>query len=317
MKETVGAVIATYNGEKYVDQQLMSIINQDRKPDLIVISDGGSSDRTVEICREILSSSEIKYIILTSDTQLSVPINFGKAIENCCCDYIFLSDQDDYWVKDKISVTLEAMANNDVCMAFTNATITDGALNHKGTTLWDTIGFKPEDEITVFEKNDFDFIHELIRHNIVTGMTICLTSDLRDVVLPISSNAIHDKWISMLAIFTGNIVAINQELVLYRQHGNNAVGTQRNLRKSLNNKRSYLDRLIQREKMISELFERIEGIDYPEFLVNYKMYLRKRIEFLRGTTNFFSAVRLLNEYKKNEYKPLEIMIKDYIVRVSK
>ena len=160
MKETVGAVIATYNGEKYVDQQLMSIINQDRKPDLIVISDGGSSDRTVEICREILSSSEIKYIILTSDTQLSVPINFGKAIENCCCDYIFLSDQDDYWVKDKISVTLKAMANNDVCMAFTNATITDGALNHKGTTLWDTIGFKPEDEITVFEKNDFDFSEE-------------------------------------------------------------------------------------------------------------------------------------------------------------
>ena len=132
MSNTIGVVLATYNGELYVEQQLRSIIGQTKKPTMIIVSDGGSTDRTIEVCSAVLEDSGISSNILVSDTQLSAAANFEKALNHCDCDIIFFSDQDDVWMPNKIELLTQAMEKNDCCLAFANAFITDSSLKQNG-----------------------------------------------------------------------------------------------------------------------------------------------------------------------------------------
>ena len=319
MNATIGVVVATYNGEKYIEEQLLSIIKQTLKPDLIVISDGNSSDDTVKVCKKVQEKSGIDFKLLTSDKQLSVPVNFNKALENCDCDFIFFSDQDDYWVEDKIEITIGFIQRTNSCMAFSNAILTNQYLEKSEIQLWNSIGFNQKEEITVYKKGDRIFINELIKHNVVTGMTTCITAALRKYILPLSESAIHDKWISLLAIYYGNVVAINKDLVLYRQHSNNAVGTERSIKKSLKNRKHYIDKLKNRRCMIEELKNRIDTREPLEEsdLTQYLSFLNRRIEFVHKEERFFFIIYFAKDYFRYEYRPMEILIKDLIVRINK
>lgn len=316
MHKKVGVIVAAYNGQNYIKKQLESIVNQTVKPDLIVISDAGSKDRTVSICKSFLSDSGIAFKILTSEEQLSVQLNFNKALQNCECDYIFFSDQDDFWKKNKIEITLNNMRKVNACMGFSNAFITDSRLIPNGKSLWDTIGFNPDDNITVYDKQDINLINELIKHNIVTGMTMCITSELREFVLPLFKNAIHDKWIAMLAAHFGTVVAINEKLVLYRQHGNNVVGTKRSIKKSLENKKRYIHNIEERLEMIKAIKGKIRQPDYMSKFDfdKYIAYLILRTDFVKRNIGFTSLIKIIKYYQTYEYNAVEIIVKDLIVR---
>ena len=246
-----------------------------------------------------------------------MPQNFDKALQNCECDYVFFADQDDYWEKNKIKTIIHYLKSENACMAFSNAMITDGELNPVGVSLWKTVGFDPSEKITVYTKQDKRFVDELIKHNVVTGMTMCITSELRSFVLPLFSKGIHDKWLSLLAAYFGRIVAVNQKLVLYRQHGSNVVGTKRSLKRSLKNKKDYIHKIEERHEMINKLAEKISGEEKktPFNFDIYIDYLSRRERYVKSENSIFSFFKLIKNYCMYEYKPLEIMIKDIIVRL--
>lgn len=315
MKSHIGIILATYNGAKYVKEQLNSIINQSVKPDLIVISDGGSQDQTVCICENTLEKSGISYIILTSNCQLSVKDNFEKGLMNCCTDYIFFSDQDDLWLPNKIEDFMEVFYGEQADLIFCNAYITDSVLNKKRKNLWESIGYKPDSEKKIYENGDLKFLNELFKHNVVTGMCMAINSRIVNKILPLSEYAIHDVWIAHLTNIFGKIVAINRCEVLYRQHDNNVIGAKFNPRNSFNNRNKYYRRIKRRIYFMKEIKYRCADETFVKRYDKYISYLQSRIEFLERKIPIFSIVKYIGNYRLYEKKWCQILAKDWFVRL--
>ena len=318
MSQTIGVVVATYNGEKYISEQLDSIINQTRQPDVIVISDGGSTDSTLDVCESVLKESGIDYKLLKSSKKLSVKDNFQKGFINCDAEFIFFSDQDDFWLPHKIELTMKYLSQENVVMAFTNATIVDQNLNPMGNNLWSSISFDQKGT-KIFDQLDKKYLQEICKHNIVTGMCLGVRSSLKSTLLPFSENGIHDVWIAHLAITKGKVAAINEETVLYRQHGNNVVGSTTNLQKSLSHANGYFDRLVARISFINDVETRIGDIEasYIAYYELYKKHLIDRKQFIIREKNPFFYLTRLNSYRLFENKYFQIFLKDLIVSLRK
>lgn len=317
---TIGVVIATYNGEKYIKEQLNSICNQTQKPNSIIVSDGGSQDNTVNACKKLLENyNDINWNVLESNKQLGITENFEKGLLQCDCDYIFFSDQDDVWKLNKIEIIVQLMNEYNVDVVFTNASITDEKLVKKGN-LWNSIGYSQTNKITVYESNDFVLINELLKHNIATGMTMCINKNIVPLICPFCKGSLHDSWIMMVGALSGKIVGFNKEMVFYRQHGNNSVGTSTGILRKIKNRKYYFEKMEQRYEMINELLVRCDTFinDQIRFtILKYNEYLKFRIEFVKNKRNLFWAIMNGNLYRLYEYNFGEILLKDYIVRLIK
>ncbi|MEI3520795.1 MAG: glycosyltransferase [Anaerosacchariphilus sp.] len=315
----IGVVVATYNGEKYIEEQLKSILEQTMRPDMVVISDGKSSDATIECCKRILGRYNTAYRILTSEKQLQVSENFQKGLEYCDCDFIFFSDQDDVWLPQKIETIVNEMSRNDAQMAFTNAYIVDQNLKSSEITLWESIGFKIDNNITLIETHDKKFILELLKHNVVTGMCVCITKEIKMRLLPFPEGVLHDKWIAFISILFGRVVAIDVPMVLYRQHKNNVVGTKTNVTLALRHSKYYFYNVVSRNEMIKKIYSNSKIADIPEnvkiILEEYINYLQKRIHYMQKEKTVFFLIRNIGMYKKYEYNFRQIMLKDFFVRI--
>lgn len=314
----IGVVVATYNGEKYIKEQLLSIINQTVKPSLIMISDAKSKDKTTLLCEEILGNQQdIEFNIIKHNRKLDVTENFNFALRHCNADYIFMSDQDDRWLRDKIEVTINAMTKYNACLVFTNAQLVNSNLKSLSISLWEKIGFSPNSEYMIFDSITGELLDILLRKNIVTGMCACVSKELLAIALDIPITTIHDTWLAMVASCTGKVVAINKKCVLYRQHSKNQIGTKRSFRKAINGARAYRQNLYDRINTMQNFINR-----YGDFInseTNYK--LRKYIKFLLCRFQYINGGRWeLKDHKslyklffdENKYK--EIAIKDWIYR---
>lgn len=312
----IGVIIATYNGEKYIAEQIISIVNQTLLPNKIVISDGGSSDATVEVCKKkIAMIKNIQCKIMKSTIQLDVTQNFQKALENCDCEYVFFADQDDLWLPNKIEIFIQAMEETHSSFAFSNAEIVDHNLQKKDYSLWESIGYSQDDIIRVIDKNNIDYINGLLNRNIVTGMCMCLRKDLIKQVLPFCENVLHDKWIAMVAALSTRTVAIDERLVLYRQHSGNVVGTSTNLRRMISNSSTYIQHVVDKEQMIKLLLRRlpIEQEVIKNNFLECIQFQRNRQAFMKGKIGLIWPIMNRKLYKKYEYGR-SIIIKDYIMR---
>lgn len=130
----VSVAMCTYNGEKYIEEQLNSILHQ-TKIDEIIICDDGSKDKTLEICNEILKSSNVEYT-LKLNKNLGFAKNFYQAITLCSGDIIFFCDQDDIWKENKIDLMCQVFNNDpDTLLVFSNAYITNENLEVTGNLL--------------------------------------------------------------------------------------------------------------------------------------------------------------------------------------
>lgn len=141
----VSIVVATYNGEKYLEEQLNSFVNQTIMPDEIVISDDNSSDSTVDICNKFKNRNSIEVKIFNNDNYHGVTGNFENAAKNATGDIVFFSDQDDVWYENKIEETLKAFQNHPKCIGvFSDVNCVDANLNKLGATFNDGCwsGFK-------------------------------------------------------------------------------------------------------------------------------------------------------------------------------
>lgn len=312
----ISLVMATYNGEKYVGQQLESILKQTCPPDEIIICDDNSSDKTLEVVESELKNWPGKSVIIKHDNNCGVVRSFEDACNASEGDFIFFSDQDDYWQNNKIEKTLAAFSLYDARLVFTNASITDESLKKTGRNLWQSIGFtvKHNKGMAVYSKQEL--ISEIVMHNIVTGMTMACTRKMLEESLPFPDYPLHDYWITLNAAFNGTIVAIDDETVLYRQHASNVVGAgktffSRDLRVV---KKHYLNTL-EKQLRLSELFFHIsQNSDITSnnrnFINNNLIFNNLRYKALHDRKGLIKLLALKRDYKKYSLPAQRLFKKD-------
>lgn len=139
----ISVVIATYNGEQYIVEQLKSITVQTLLPDEIIIVDDFSSDETVNLINDFAKQSKVPVKTYINDKNIGSNKSFERAITLASGDIIFFSDQDDFWVQNKVELIMKEFENNSVVLVFSDGIICDSSLKDLNITNWQKIHITP------------------------------------------------------------------------------------------------------------------------------------------------------------------------------
>ncbi len=211
--------LCTYNGSRYIAEQLNSIINQTIKPLEIVVSDDSSTDNTIMIVESILNKSGIKYKIIYNPGRHGVASNFYNAIINTTSSIVFTSDQDDVWYERKAELMLkEYELHPEALLIFSDGELVDSNLEPLRCSLWESVGITNK---RLQEKNWFDY---MLKNCIISGSAMCFRRELIAKLPEIPNEWLHDSWIAWFAVAQNGLFSCNYKLYKYRQHGNNVVG---------------------------------------------------------------------------------------------
>ncbi|MBC7590501.1 MAG: glycosyltransferase family 2 protein [Salinibacterium sp.] len=225
MTERVSVALCTHNGARFVGEQLRSILAQSTTPDEIVLSDDASTDDTVAIATTLVDSAALPgldFVVLCNPVALGVTANFEGAIRATTGDLIVLSDQDDLWHPDRLSRALREFASRpELDLVFGNARLVDASGADLERSLFDVLEVTEHDLNALHRGDGFSVF---IRRNIATGATVMFRRRLLDVALPFPSGWVHDEWLAMLAAAIGQLDALSDRLIDYRQHGSNLIG---------------------------------------------------------------------------------------------
>ncbi|HEX4607517.1 MAG TPA: glycosyltransferase family 2 protein [Urbifossiella sp.] len=212
----LSVALCTYNGERFLPDQLASIRGQDRLPDELVVCDDGSTDRTVALLREFAAGVPFRVRVEVNPTRLGSSDNFARAIGLCAGDLIALADQDDVWLPEKLAI-LEATlaANPGAGFAFSDAEVVGDDLAPRGHTLWQAIRFGRREQRRFAAGSGFEC---LLRRYRVTGATLAFRSALRKLFDPMPPGWVHDAWIGLVLSAVGRGIPVPTPLIRYRQH---------------------------------------------------------------------------------------------------
>lgn len=201
--------MATYNGEKYIREQIASILSQIKEDDELIISDDFSNDETVNVIRSI-EDTRIKLLVNTINVGYTA--NFEKALKNASGDIIFLADQDDVWLENKVAVILKYLEKYDFVTS--DAEIVDEHLNLIESSRNRKYGVKK------------GFLNNWARSRYI-GCCMAFRKIVLDSLFPFPVNkrwVPHDIWVSLIAEFYYKTALIPEPLILYRRHESNTSG---------------------------------------------------------------------------------------------
>jgi glycosyltransferase involved in cell wall biosynthesis len=215
--------MCTFNGARYLQDQLDSFVSQTRLPDELIVCDDCSSDDTEEIIRVFAREAPFKVRLFINETNLGSTKNFEKAIGLCGGDVIFLSDQDDVWLPEKLFKVEETLAQSeDAAGVLTDATIVDESLNPLGYCFWQATKFDRRQQ----ERAMSGRLDTLIKNNSsMAGATFAFCAELRDLTLPIPAYWTHDAWIILIIAALAKLIVIPEPLNLWRQHEQQQLGS--------------------------------------------------------------------------------------------
>lgn len=307
----LSVALCSYNGANYIEQQVLSILYQDLPVQEIIICDDNSKDETLQIINNIAEKyNNIEWNIHKNSRTLGVVKNFEKAITLCTGDFIFLSDQDDVWRRDKTAIIVDYFNNNpQKNVVFTDATLIDSDGNILSDhSLLDAVRLSPNLD---FWLSGLDF--EILNlGNRATGATMAFRRSFSKAFLPFANDKdhLHDGQIAMKACLLGCLGLIQDRLISYRQHDKNVVGVKPN-NWIYNNKSPYIS--------IQML---VEPRPLPGYLNRFE---NKRIAFYKKRINNYSTVcgklYLLSNFfnYKRYYKKFWItfLISDFLYGVNK
>lgn len=224
----ISIAMTTYNGAKYLQEQLESFLAQTKLPDELVVCDDGSTDASLQILERFQKSAPFLVQIRRNDQNLGSTKNFEKAIGLCSGEVIVLSDQDDVWLPKKIERLAAVLEEHpESSYVFSDAVVVDEALHPLGYTMWERADFT-QSQRKMFSKGRQ--IEVLLKHNVVTGATMAFRAELKDWLTPIPKNWVHDAWIALLASASAagaGGIFIEDCLVQYRQHAGQLIGGQK------------------------------------------------------------------------------------------
>jgi glycosyltransferase involved in cell wall biosynthesis len=206
--------MATYNGARYLAEQIKSILDQLEPDDELIICDDSSKDATVEIIRGI-NDPRIK--LSTFDRNAGHVRNFERSLAQATGDYIFLSDQDDVWCPNKRNVLVATLAADPEILLAIHALATidgDGHELQPRLNVWSA-------KLAGMASRSTFMARQLVRSE-VAGCAVAFPRRLLDMALPFPPNTLaHDQWLSIAAPVFGKVVFVDHVLMRYRLHGGN------------------------------------------------------------------------------------------------
>lgn len=273
----ISIVMATYNGEKFIEEQLRSICEQTVKPDEIIVQDDLSTDNTLNIVYNFKEQyKNIKWIINKNKCNYGYKRNFYEALNNATGEYIFLADQDDIWINNKIELMIEVMKKNEniyLLMANLETFYQENCTNKINLE-------------NFYNKRLYRF--EKINHCINTprpGCNFCIKKDLLKKYNEIINFDIpHDNLLWQIASIEKRAYLLNEVTMYYRRHSINASNNQKNsLEKRIKAVNTQISEL---EHMINYNFY---NEDIKDFLSNQRDVFIKRKEILQSK-NMLKAI---------------------------
>jgi glycosyltransferase involved in cell wall biosynthesis len=269
----LSVAMCTYNGEKYLKEQINSILNQTIEVHEIIVCDDMSTDTTFSILNEYKENYPLLFIIIRNDNSLGTIKNFEKAISLTSGDLIFLSDQDDIWYTNKVDSMLSFFKSNKNCkLLFSDGDLVDDEGATLKSTLWEKWGF---DILTQkkWENNNYVFFELLENRNRITGATICFAKSLKDS-LPIIGYPFfyHDAFLGLHAAAQKGLFFLRQSLIQYRVHDRQQVGVANNLS---------VDQFVKQNISTISKLEFTKRILESYKKKKIKYYIQKAINFLK------------------------------------
>lgn len=274
----IAVLLATYNGGKYIWEQLESLFQQSCKQFHLYVRDDGSSDDTMKIVEEFRQKYSDRITILEdSQKHRGAAKSFMYLLENVDSEYYMFCDQDDIWLPEKIEKTYARMKEIET------ATLSETAAHVKGNApiLVATDlrvvdkqlspikeSFNEDLKIDVFRKHP-----ELIcvRH-VVTGCTMMFNRAAKLAAFPMSPRAtMHDEWVALCVHFKGGVISIlDDATMLYRQHTSNTLGAEQA-------RKGFFARAIARAGQkqffqVAKLLHKDFGLSYLKFLMYKILY---------------------------------------------
>lgn len=213
---TVSVAMCTYNGERFLQQQLDSLASQTRQPDEVVVCDDCSTDNTVAILDRWAESVPFSVRIIRNQSNLGCFHNFENALKNVEGDVVFLADQDDVWHSNKIEVMLNVFEKNpNVGLVFHNTNVIDAAGNDLGL---DEVELRGAWRLTTYMRQ---LSPNLDKHPITSGCCSAIRRTIIQKILPLEELFGHDGWIYLFAPAFADVVTIPDKLISYRCHDSN------------------------------------------------------------------------------------------------
>ena len=219
----VQIIMATYNGERYIKEQIDSIIASTYKDWVLTIYDDGSTDDTLSILKKYEEQYPEQIQVVKNKENKGVIGNFLQGVQNSKLSYIMFCDQDDVWLPEKIKLTLTTMLQeekrrkNKPLSVFTDARVVDQDL----TTIHESF-FKSNQ----LDPSKLDLAHMLMENKLI-GCTVMINEGVKNLITTLPKKGrLHDWWIGLISATFGDIVFLPEQTLLYRQHSNNVVGNQ-------------------------------------------------------------------------------------------
>ncbi len=232
----ISVAMATYNGERYISEQIDSILVQLSKEDELIISDDHSKDRTIEIIRSYMERDR-RVKLYPNENKNGVLGNFENAISKCNKELIFLCDQDDIWLENKVEVVKKHFTNDpELLVVLSDLMVVDENLEVISSSLFEDLHSKK------------GIVRNVVK-NCYIGCAMTFRADFREKALPFPNIPMHDMWIGILAECVGHVKLINDKLIYYRRHSENVT--------PLKSKSSVLQMIKWRVQMITALTKRV------------------------------------------------------------
>lgn len=221
--KTLSIALCTYNGSRFLREQLQSLANQTLSPFEVIVSDDCSTDKSLEIINIFSYVLNIK--VLTNQLSLKVIKNFENAISHCSGDIILLCDQDDIWHSDKLAKISTYFEENPYQLAvFSDAILVDDEGDSLGKNFWSAVRFfQPQIE----QWKNGQSVDLLLFGNRPAGCMMAFRRELIDKIVPFPTHIpdlIHDGWITLVAAMMDSIGVLEEQLISYRQHNSQQIG---------------------------------------------------------------------------------------------
>lgn len=294
-------LMSTYNGDRFLSEQLDSLLEQSIQNIDVLIRDDGSSDRTEEILNEYAQNNpSIKWF--SGGKNLKPPHSFFDLIQRVAEDYdfYFFCDQDDIWMPDKISVAVKSFksGNNLPALYYCATELVDAELDH--------IGYD-------FREYEFtsDVVYSFLRGSLITGCTMCFNKTLMKALkryIPVRIS-MHDSWVHLLCLsLGGTIIADPHAHIKYRQHDSNVLGIHKmslyeKIKNGLRRKTIYREMASQITHEYNDVNEK--SLYFMSLFVNYDKSILNSIRFIKY------VLSLRYNFTSRFYISLKILLKLY------
>lgn len=286
----ISIAMATYNGERYLREQLDSILSQTISFSELVISDDSSTDATWNIIMEY-ASKDARIKAFQNERNIGFVKNFEKAMSQCTGDYVALSDQDDIWLPEHLEILLNNIGNKMIATGDAELIDKEGKRLGKKLSYLEYLDYVPEDDLA---KAYMIFFFR----NANQGTSMLVRKELLALALPIpvlQRIPYHDTWLAIMSCFCGGIARTQDIVTLYRRHDRNITKNKRRkarIRILLAHIRIFQD--ADRPYLIPAIRERLAKVlnnEQRDFLDSVEMYYKRQYSFFGRVANFFFEMK--------------------------